>query len=428
MHAMNIAGSAVTAPLQSPGVDEFGCPWEEDLRSVGLDPRLPAAFRVSVSVLALVMLGGAVLAAFLAPDAGASPGPVGLVLMAAAAVPWARWAWRDDGGPSWFFAGLALAPLSALGIGWWLVDAISLGSDLAYYLMTFPALLLVMLYAAFAPVRMAAGTGITAYAGLGVPLLAAGVWGRQDVEATGVVMWHAGLVLSVVAGYAVGFGYNASMAVSAAREALARQTAAAERRRVAQDVHDVVAHTLAITMLHITAARMAVRRSSPAEAEEALEEAERHGRASLNDIRRIVRLLRSDDATAVDAAQPGLADIEALAESYRAAGLPVELSLTMDGQHTSPTAELAVYRVLQEALANAARHGSGPATVHLQVHAGEMSLHVNNPVQHQPVRPSQGSGLLGMRERIAAAGGTIEAGAQGGRWVVRASVPSGAGA
>jgi predicted TIM-barrel fold metal-dependent hydrolase len=110
-------------------------------------------------------------------------------------------------------------------------------------------------------------------------------------------------------------------------------------------------------MLHITAARMAVRRSSPGDAEEALAEAERHGRASLADIRRIVRVLR-DDQTALDPAQPGLADIEALAESYRAAGLPVRLSLTVP-EDAGTAAQLAVYRVLQEALANAARHGSG---------------------------------------------------------------------
>jgi signal transduction histidine kinase len=186
-------------------------------------------------------------------------------------------------------------------------------------------------------------------------------------------------------------------------------------------VHDVVAHTLAITMLHITAARMAVRRSSPGDAEEALAEAERHGRASLADIRRIVRVLR-DDQTALDPAQPGLADIEALAESYRAAGLPVQLSLTVP-EDAGTAAQLAVYRVLQEALANAARHGSGPATVDLSVRGGSVTLRVRNPVPGE-VAPGRGSGLIGMRERITAAGGTIDAGVRDGSWVVRAVVPA----
>jgi signal transduction histidine kinase len=238
--------------------------------------------------------------------------------------------------------------------------------------------------------------------------------------------WHVGFVLSVVAGYAVRFSYNANAEVTAAREALAWQAAADERRQVARDVHDVVAHTLAVTMLHITAARMAVLRSAPEEATAALEEAERQGRASLADIRRIVRLLRADDTSSLEAtreATPGLADIQALVDGYRAAGLPVEMSISVEGHHASPTAELAIYRVLQEALTNAARHGSGPATVHLAANDREMTLHVDNPVGQPAAQRSRGSGLLGMRERIAAAGGRIGTGAQADRWIVRAVVP-----
>lgn len=416
--------SAAIPSQPPPDAGPLSCEWGPDLRAVGLESGLPPLFRIGLSMLALSMLGSAAPAALLDADSGAGLGPVALVLVIAAGFPWAKWAVRDDNGPSWSFAALALAPVAALGIGRWSTDAVGLGSDLASYMVTFPALLLVLLYAAFAPGRMAVGTAIAAYAACGAPLLAGWAAGQRGVDGTGVVTWHIGLAFCIVAGYPVRLGYRASKAVSEVREALARQAAADQRRRVAQDVHDVVAHTLAITMLHITAARMAVRRSAPTEAEEALEEAERHGRASLNDIRRIVRLLRSEDASAVDGAQPGLADVEALADSYRAAGLPVEMSLTIDDQRTSPTAELALYRVLQEALANAARHGSGPATVSLRVTGGEMSLDVGNPVHQQPARPSQGSGLLGMRERIAAAGGAIEAGIQNGRWVVRARVPS----
>jgi len=329
---------------------------------------------------------------------------------------------RDDNGPSWSFAAFVLAPMAVLGIGRWSA-ALGLGSDPAYYLATLPTLFLILLYTGFAPPRMAAGVATAAFGAFWAPLLAGWVWGRANVDLTGAVIWSAGFAFCVAAGYAVRLSYIVNRRLTEAREALAWQAATDQRRRIAQDVHDVVAHTLAITMLHITAARMAVRRSSPAEAEEALEEAERHGRASLNDIRRIVRLLRSDDATAVDAAQPGLADVEALADSYRAAGLPVEMSLSTDGRRTSPTAELALYRVLQESLANAARHGSGPATVNLRVIDDAMSLDVANPVQRQAAQSSQGSGLLGMRERITTAGGTIEAGAQNGHWIVRATVP-----
>jgi signal transduction histidine kinase len=258
-------------------------------------------------------------------------------------------------------------------------------------------------------------------------LLAAWVVGR-DVDGMGVMAWQVAFVFGVAAGYAVRLSHSANMAVTEAREALAWQAVAEERRRVARDVHDVVAHTLAITMLHITAARMAVQRSDPAEAEEALEEAERHGRASLADIRRIVRLLRADDTSALDAAQPGLSDIKALVDGYRAAGLPVDLSLAVDEQFLSPGVEAAVYRVLQEALTNAARHGNGSTAVQLRATDSEINLKVENPVAHQATRRTQGSGLLGMKERISAAGGALEAGVQNGQWVVRVVVPTEAAA
>lgn len=395
---------------------------------MGLQPGLPAHVRVGLSLLAFCSLAAALLAASLTGKSGTRPEVFGVVLVLVAAVPWLRWAMRDDNGPSWSFAAFVVAPMAALGLGRWQAIPTSLESDPAYYLATFPVPWLVLLYTAFAPMRMAIGVAIAAVAGFVVPLLGGWALGQLTGDLAAPLIWVTCFAFCITAGYAVRLSYITNRRIGAAREALARQAAAEERRRIAQDVHDVVAHTLAITMLHITAARMAVRRSSPEDAEEALEEAERHGRASLNDIRSIVRLLRSDSASAVDAAQPGLSDVEALTESYRAAGLPVRLSLAIDGSPASPTAELALYRVLQEALANAARHGSGPATVDLHVTDGAMSLSVDNPLHQQTAQPSQGSGLIGMRERIAAAGGTIEAGVRNGRWIVRAVVPGGASA
>jgi signal transduction histidine kinase len=214
--------------------------------------------------------------------------------------------------------------------------------------------------------------------------------------------------------------------VIAAREQLAWQQAAEERRRIARDVHDVVAHTLAVTMLHVTAARMAVKRSEPGAAEEALEEAERQGRASLADVRRIVRLLRADDTGELDAAQPGLSDVDALIEGYRQAGLPVAFTGSIEHSPLSANAELALFRVLQEALTNAARHGSGETAVELRGDRNGVSLRIENPLRHPPARRNPGSGLIGMKERIAAAGGSLDAGAVNGRWVVNALLPAGA--
>jgi signal transduction histidine kinase len=179
-------------------------------------------------------------------------------------------------------------------------------------------------------------------------------------------------------------------------------------------------------MLHVTAARMAVKRSAPGDAEEALEEAERQGRASLADVRRIVRLLRADDAGNLDAAQPGLSDISSLIEGYRQAGLEIEFSNDLRHASLSPAAELAVYRVLQEALTNSARHGTGPTTIDVRSDREGVKLRIENALRQPPVRRNPGSGLVGMRERIAAAGGTLTAGVADGRWVVSALLPAGA--
>jgi signal transduction histidine kinase len=398
-------------------MSEDACDWERDLREAGARlPQLNTAFETGIPAVALTMFAAmAVAGAF-------GQGWIGLVVLAVGSLPWVRWLVAGDDGPTWTFGFLALTPLAILGFAHWFAPAVGLGGDVAYVLLALPPLLVIAIVTGFAPPRLAVGLAAGGYLVYGAPLAAAAVAGRLAEPLYPLLTWHVAALFGVAAGYAVRLSYLVNSKVSEAREAKARQAAADERREVARDVHDVVAHTLAITMLHITAARMAVRRSSPSEAEEALAEAEAHGRASLADIRRIVRVLRSDGQSSVDAPQPGLTDVEALAESYRAAGLPVRLSVTVpDGAGTG--AQLAVYRVLQEALANAARHGAGPATVDLRVSDGALTLRVDNPVREAAV-PGRGSGLAGMRERVGAAGGTIDAGVRDGSWVVRAVVPA----
>jgi signal transduction histidine kinase len=179
-----------------------------------------------------------------------------------AAIPWLLWLVRGDDGPTWTFLALALAPIAALGAGQWYVDDLALGSEIAYALLAFPSLLLVVLGVAFAPVRVAVGYAVAPYAAYGLPGIAALATDR-GMGAPQLAMWHVAFVLSLVAGYAVRYSYHANRDITAAREALAWQAAADERRQVARDVHDVVAHTLAVTMLHMTAARMAVQREAP---------------------------------------------------------------------------------------------------------------------------------------------------------------------
>jgi signal transduction histidine kinase len=404
----------------------FVCHWRRDLEHAGAEYQTSWTFTFGVPLLALAALAAMAITALLSADHG-GPTAWSLLLIAIAAVPWAQWLLLGDEGPTWSFGVIALTPILLLGLGRWFIDAFSLRSDLASPLMAFPCLLLAALTITFGTRRMAIVAAVAAYLTVGGPLVAASI-AHKDAARITMAAWTVVFLLCVIAAYAMLLSYRTSLAITEAREARAWQTATEERRQVARDVHDVLAHTLSVTMLHVTAARMAVLRSDSEQALEALEEAERHGRSSLADVRRIVRLLRSDDSSALDASQPGLADVENLVDGYRAAGLPIEFSMSVSGDGQAPSAETAMFRVLQEALTNAARHGSGAASVSLAISEQEMSLQVVNPIANVHSKRSPGSGLIGMKERITAAGGTFEASNQRDQWVVNAVVPIGASA
>ncbi|GLX93284.1 histidine kinase [Herbidospora sp. NBRC 101105] len=379
------------------------CDWEDDLRRAGraAPAQLSVMFRVGAPALALAFTAGAVPAAALA----ARPSVVGIVLVLVSAIPWGRWILKGDDGPSWWFALAVLVPLGAAVLA-------GLDSPVAVLTLLAVALLLVALNVGFAPVPLAAGV-----AGLTYLVALAALTGAPPVAWVAV---HLGFALTLAAAYAVRVSHDSSRLVAQALEALALQRAADQRRIMAQDVHDVVGHTLAVTMLHITAARMAIRRDAGAEALDALEEAERHGRASLADLRRLVKVLRSGEESST-APQPGLADVAALVEGFRGA---VDLTFSVDGvTAVEPGAELAAYRIIQEALANAVRHGTGPARVSVTLTGGDLLVEVANPVGS--VRDDgPGSGLAGMRERAAAAGGECAAGMRDGEWLVSARIPA----
>ena len=210
-----------------------------------------------------------------------------------------------------------------------------------------------------------------------------------------------------------------------------RQTehaAAAERTRIAREVHDVVAHSLTVVMLHVTGARRAIN-SDPLRAGEALERAEVVGRESLDSIRQMVGLLRADDGSAEhDAPQPGLDDIPALVVQFRDAGLDVSADLQLSGVVADPTTGLTAFRVVQEALSNVLQHSPG-APCHLRVASdgGGTVLRIvaENPTADLTDRTTRtGLGLRGMRERVRAAGGSVEAGSTTDcRWRIDAALP-----
>ena len=143
-----------------------------------------------------------------------------------------------------------------------------------------------------------------------------------------------------------------------ARRALADQAVAEERRRIARELHDLAGHTLAAVLLHVTGARHVLRRGDVAEAERALGDAETIGRASLDQIRATVAALRTEER-GTDPSLAGVADLPALVDDYRRAGLVIETSIAAPAADLAGPLGTAVHRVAREGLANVARHAPG---------------------------------------------------------------------
>ena len=177
----------------------------------------------------------------------------------------------------------------------------------------------------------------------------------QDPMEVAVGIWVVAIVFIWVVGRAVARQERLVVELEGTRRQLAQQALLAERRRIARDVHDFVGHGLAAVMLQVTSARHVLRRD-PDAAEEALRSAEEVGRRSMQELRRTVTLLRSDDEAGVAAPVPTASEIPALVDQARAGGLDVELHTRGDLSRIPPSVGLALYRIAQEALANAARH------------------------------------------------------------------------
>ncbi|MEV6767981.1 histidine kinase [Nocardia sp. NPDC051030] len=204
------------------------------------------------------------------------------------------------------------------------------------------------------------------------------------------------------------------------------QTAAdGERRRIAREVHDVIAHSLSITLLHVTAARHALQTDRDVdEAVEALTDAERLGRQAMADIRRTVGLL--DQRPSPQAPEPGLDDIEDLVTDFVRAGMEVDFRMEGDTSMVTAGIGLALYRICQESLSNIAKHAPGAsASLRITLCAKDINVLVSNTLPPGvSLRPGQGMGISGMRQRIGLLGGTLSAGldAQDG-WEVHARIP-----
>jgi signal transduction histidine kinase len=205
--------------------------------------------------------------------------------------------------------------------------------------------------------------------------------------------------------------------------AIAGREVADERLRIARELHDVVAHAMSIVAVQAGVAAHVID-SQPDEAKRMLENVRVTSHEALDEMRRLLGVLRGD---AELAPAPGLHDVEALAESLRTAGIPV--TLTIDGTPTAVPAgvDLTAYRIVQEALTNVVKH-AGPAVaaeVHVQYDAGAVIVEVTDDGRGG-FAGDGGHGLLGMRERVAVFGGELTTGPKvGGGFQVRATLPYG---
>ena len=231
----------------------------------------------------------------------------------------------------------------------------------------------------------------------------------------------------ITLGWATGFLLQKQLLLMQAERREREKQYALDRAGIAAEVHDVVAHSLSIVLLNVTAARRALESGSHpaddsdvADALEALRDAEGQGRAAMSDVRRTIELLR--DESAPERAQPGLSDIATLIDGFRRAGSSVTAHVELPAGPLSSATELAVYRVVQESLSNASKHApDAPVTITLGPGAdAEFVVRVSNPVQ--PGRPadSGGYGLAGMKSRVGNLEGTMCAGVKRDQWCVEA--------
>ena len=249
----------------------------------------------------------------------------------------------------------------------------------------------------------------------------------QDPMEVAVALWIVAIVFIWVVGRAVARQERLVVELERTRRQLAQQALLTERRRIARDVHDFVGHGLAAVMLQVTSARHVLRRDAVA-AEEALRSAEEVGRRSMQELRRTVTLLRSDDEAGMGAPAPMASEIPALVDHARAGGLAVELHTRGDLSRIPPNVGLALYRIAQEALANAARHAPhARTTLGLKLANGRVSLlaETSGPLvagtASERKRPHYG--LIGMEERATALGGEFAAGPTRDGWRVRCELP-----
>ncbi|REE94700.1 sensor histidine kinase [Thermomonospora umbrina] len=321
---------------------------------------------------------------------------------------------------------LAAWRISALGL---LTGALLLRGD-AFWpwpVTSWLAFVVILFFTAVGYDRLVAvGVGMLSIGGLIVPAVV--VAGMADWF--GLIL--AGIVLLVlVFGDAVGGRYTAELSLAEQealrRQDLARQARLEERARIARELHDVVAHHMSVIAMQAEAAPYKIP-DLPDAAKDTFVLVRDAARDALTETRRVVGLLRSEDEGAERRPQPGLERLEEVVGGARQAGLSVDVVVVGLPRAVAAGVDLSAFRIVQESLSNASKYAPG-ARVRVEVRYGADALEVtvtDDGARTTPEEPGGGHGLVGMRERVAMLGGTLEAGpAEPAGWAVEARLPYG---
>jgi signal transduction histidine kinase len=250
-----------------------------------------------------------------------------------------------------------------------------------------------------------------------------------------VAAWFVGDAVAARRRYLAGVAEQAERE-RAAEDERARREVREERVRIARELHDVVAHALTVVTVQAGVGRRLMDRW-PEEASSALESIETIGRTAQDELRVVLGLLREEGISAAELAPaPRLGDLSELTETMRASGTPVELRIRGADGRLSPALQLSIYRVVQEALTNVVKHAPGArATVDVAISDTDVRAEVSDDgcpagrpggaaAQHEPPAELPGHGIVGMRERVGAFGGSLAAGPRpGGGFRVLAEIP-----
>jgi signal transduction histidine kinase len=255
--------------------------------------------------------------------------------------------------------------------------------------------------------------------------VAAAAWKERTIP--GFELVHASLLWAVAwfAGERVRLRHEqiADLKRQAQRE---RQLAGAEERaRIARDLHDSAGHAINVIAVRAGAARLRYR-DDPERALGALEAIENVARQTAADIDRIVGALRDHETDDVVEPPVGLASLGGLIDQHADAGLDITYVTSGCTRPVDRPVDQAAYRILQEALTNASRHGAGTAHVETDYGPTMLELRITNPVDKQRSESTTGHGLVGMQERAAALGGDVEIDGTNGAFTIRARLPYGA--